>query len=37
MLGVLGKPANARVILGIDRKAFVDLLVEAAEHYGKEA
>ena len=36
-LGVLGKPANARVIMGIDRKAFVDLLAEAAAHYGKEA
>ncbi len=36
-LGVLGKPANARVIMGIDRQKFVDLLVEAAEHYGKEA
>jgi pyrimidine-specific ribonucleoside hydrolase len=36
-LGVLGKPANARVIMGIDRLAFVDLLVEAAQHYGKEA
>ncbi len=32
-LGVLGKPANARVILDIDRKAFVDLLVSATEHY----
>ena len=29
-LGVLGKPSNARVILGIDREAFVDLLAEAA-------
>ena len=36
-LGVLGKPANARVIMGIDRQKFVDLLVEAAEHYSKEA
>ena len=36
-LGVLGKPANARVIMGIDRPKFVDLLVEAAQHYGKEA
>jgi len=34
---VLGQPANARVIMGIDRKAFVDLLAEAAEHYGKGA
>ena len=36
-LGVLGKPTNARVIMGIDRQKFVDLLVEAAEHYSKEA
>jgi len=36
-MGILKKPANARVILDIDRKAFVDLLVEAAEYYGKEA
>ena len=35
--GVLGQPANARVIMGIDRKAFVDLLAEAAEQYGKGA
>ncbi len=36
-LGIWKKPANARVILDLDRAAFVDLLVEAAEHYGKEA
>ena len=36
-LGVLGKPANVRVIMGIDREKFVDLLVEAAQHYSKEA
>ena len=36
-LGILGKPANVRVILGIDRAAFVDLLVEAAAYYGREA
>lgn len=34
-LGVLHQPANARVIMGIDRQAFVDLLVEAAEFYNK--
>lgn len=34
-LGVLNQPANARVIMGIDRQGFVDLLVEAAQHYGK--
>lgn len=32
-LGIWKKPVNARVILDIDRKAFVDLLAEAAEHY----
>ena len=36
-LGVLGKPANARVIMNIYREAFVDLLAEAAAHYGKGA
>lgn len=36
-LNVLNKPANARVIMDIDRQGFVDLLVEAAEYYGKEA
>ena len=36
-LGVLNRPANARVIMGIDRMGFVDLLAEAAAHYGKEA
>ncbi|MDP3448656.1 MAG: nucleoside hydrolase [Eubacteriales bacterium] len=36
-LGVLNRPSNARVIMGIDRKAFVDLLAEAAAHYGKGA
>jgi pyrimidine-specific ribonucleoside hydrolase len=35
--GVLKQPANARVIMDIDREAFVDLLAEAAAHYGKEA
>ena len=35
-LGVCKQPANARVIMDIDRKAFVDLLAEAAAHYGKE-
>lgn len=34
-LGILNQPANARVIVDIDRAAFVDLLVAAAEHYGK--
>ena len=30
------KPANARVNLGIDRKGFADLLVEAVKTYGEE-
>jgi len=34
-LGIWQQPANARVILDIERAAFVDLLVEAAEHYGR--
>ena len=34
-LGIWQRPANARVILDIDSAAFVDLLVEAAEHYTK--
>lgn len=36
-LNVLKQPANARVIMNIDREAFVDLLAEAAAHYGKGA
>ena len=32
--GVLQQPANAWVILGIDRQAFVDLIVEAVAFYG---
>ena len=36
-LNVLNKPANARVIMDIDRQGFVDLLAEAAEFYGKGA
>ena len=36
--GITGKAPNARVILDIDRQAFADLLVEAAQYYqGKEA
>ncbi len=35
--GVLGKKPNAKVIMGIDRKAFADLLVEAAKYYGEVA
>ena len=33
---VLGKAPNAKVLMGIDRKAFVDLLVEAIATYGEE-
>lgn len=33
--GVLGKEPNAKVLMGIDRQAFVDLLVEAIETYGE--
>jgi pyrimidine-specific ribonucleoside hydrolase len=33
--GIYGQPANARVNTGIDRKAFIDLLVEAVDYYGK--
>ncbi len=36
-LGVLKQPANATVILDIDRLAFVDLIVEAAAYYGEVA
>lgn len=35
LYGVTGKKANVRCIMGIDRGAFVDLLVEAVGHYGK--
>ena len=34
--GVCGKPANATVIMDIDRSAFIDLLVDAAAFYGQE-
>ena len=34
--GVLGHAPNTNVILDIDRNGFVDLLVEAAEHYNKK-
>lgn len=34
-LGVTGKAPNAKVIMGIDRDAFADLLVEAAKYYGE--
>lgn len=33
--GFFGKPANASVILDIDRQGFVDLLVEAVQTYSK--
>ncbi len=31
----LGKAPNAKVLMGIDRQGFVDLLVEAIATYGK--
>lgn len=37
LFGVTGKTPNAKVIMGIDRPAFVDLIVEAARHYGEVA
>jgi pyrimidine-specific ribonucleoside hydrolase len=30
-----GKPPNAKVIMDIDREAFVDMIVEAIEYYGE--
>lgn len=33
--GVCRKPTNAKVILGINREAFIDLLVEAVAYYGE--
>lgn len=35
--GATGMQPNAKVIMGIDRKAFADLLVEAAKTYGEVA
>jgi pyrimidine-specific ribonucleoside hydrolase len=35
--GVLQQPVNVTVILGIDRQAFVDLIVEAISFYGAVA
>lgn len=35
-LGVLGQPANAKVITGIDRTAFIEVLINAASYYGKD-
>ena len=37
ILGVTGKAPNARVILGIDREAFVELIIAAVKAYGEEA
>ena len=33
--GALGKAPNAKVLMGIDRQAFVDLLAEAIATYGE--
>jgi len=34
--GVLGQPANVTAVMDIDRKAFINLLVDAAAYYGEE-
>lgn len=34
--GAFGREANVRVIDGVDREAFVDMLIEAVSFYGKE-
>ena len=35
--GVSGKAPNAKVMMGLDRQAFVDMLVDACAFYGREA
>jgi len=37
VFGVTGKAPNARVILGIDREAFVELIIDSVKAYGEEA
>ncbi len=37
IMGVTGKAPNARVILGIDREAFVELIIDSVKAYGEEA
>ncbi|UKA08820.1 hypothetical protein IHC92_17605 [Photobacterium damselae subsp. damselae] len=32
---VTGKNPNAKVLFGLNREGFVDLLVESLEHYNK--
>ncbi|CAJ1795183.1 Pyrimidine-specific ribonucleoside hydrolase RihA [Aeromonas salmonicida] len=32
--GLTGKPANALVLLGLDRPGFIDLLVERLRFFG---
>ena len=36
IMGVTGKEPNARVILGIDREAFVELIIDSVKAYGEE-
>lgn len=37
MKGVTGKKPNVRALMGVDRKAFADMIVEACKAYGTEA
>ncbi len=37
IMGVTGRDPNARVILGIDREAFVELIIDSVRTYGEEA
>ena len=37
VFGVTGREPNARVILGIDREAFVELIIESVKAYGEDA
>lgn len=37
VMGVTGKAPNARVITGIDRKAFVELIIDSVKTYGEDA
>ena len=37
IMGVTGREPNARVILGIDREAFVELIIDSVRTYGEEA
>jgi len=37
IMGVTGREPNARVILGIDREAFVELIIDSVRAYGEDA